>query len=212
MPYNAGVKNEPTQFNQLQVHQQALRACQACPQMIGPVITGTTVLSRIMLIGQAPGDREGEIGRPFAWTAGKTLFKWFASQGVDEATFREAVYIASVCRCFPGKNPKGGDRVPNKSEIKNCRFWMEKEFELQRPKLIILVGKLAISQFLPVNKLTDVIGLKFEREIAGERCTLLPLPHPSGASTWHRTEPGVSLLQEALNLLGSDPEWQRLIN
>jgi len=204
------VKNESTSYIDIHTHQQALRECKACPQMIGPVITGTTVVSPIMLIGQAPGDKEGIIGRPFGWTAGKTLFKWFASQGVDEERFREAVYIASVCRCFPGKNPKGGDRVPNKDEITNCRRWMDKEFALQQPKLIILVGKLAISQFLPVNKLTDVIGLKFEREIAGEQCTLIPLPHPSGASTWHRTEPGISLLQVALALLGEHPEWQRL--
>jgi uracil-DNA glycosylase len=100
--------------------------------------------------------------------------------------------------------------VPNKEEIKNCSSWMQEEFELQQPKLIILIGKLAISQFLPVNKLTDVIGLKFEREIAGEQCTLIPLPHPSGASTWHRKEPGIGLLQVALELLGEHPEWQRL--
>lgn len=207
-----GVKINTQQLIELKNHQQALRACSVCPEMIGPVITGNAVLSNIMLVGQAPGDKEGVIGRPFGWTAGKTLFKWFDSQGVDEETFRASVYIASVCRCFPGKNPKGGDRVPNKSEIANCRDWMEKEFVLQQPKLIILVGKLAISQFLPVKKLTDVIGLKFEREIAGEPCTLIPLPHPSGASTWHRTEPGVSLLQEALTLIGEHPEWQRLIN
>lgn len=206
--YNRRMDKHSDQYKQLLQHQSELRGCKVCPQMIGPVITGAAVLSRIMLVGQAPGDREGDIGRPFAWTAGKTLFKWFASQGVDEARFRESVYIASVCRCFPGKNPKGGDRVPNKTEIQHCQHWMHKEFELQKPKLIILVGKLAISQFLPVNKLTDVIGLKFEQEIAGQPCTLLPLPHPSGASTWHRSEPGVSLLQEALKLLGEDPEWQ----
>ncbi|PID46952.1 MAG: uracil-DNA glycosylase [Proteobacteria bacterium] len=180
--------------------------------MIGPVITGTAVLSKVMLIGQAPGDREGIVGRPFGWTAGKTLFKWFEGQGIDEESFRRLVYIVSVCRCFPGKKPKGGDRVPSKQEIQNCRAWLQQELLLQRPKLIILVGKLAISQFLPINKLTDVIGLTFEQEIAGEQCTLLPLPHPSGASTWHRTAPGKELLQVALDLLGKHPEWQRLMN
>jgi uracil-DNA glycosylase len=178
--------------------------------MIGPVITGVPVVSRVMLIGQAPGDREGDIGRPFAWTAGKTLFKWFASQGIDEERFRESVYIASVCRCFPGKKPKGGDRVPNPQEIAQCSEWMSQEFKILKPRLIILVGKLAISQFLPLERLTDVIGLRFEREIEGEQCTLIPLPHPSGASTWHRKEPGISLLNEALNRLGEDPEWQAL--
>lgn len=201
------VKNKQSQLLE---HQEKLRACKACPEMIGPVITGAAVISKVMLIGQAPGDREGDIGRPFAWTAGKTLFKWFASQGVSEEQFREQVYIASVGRCFPGKKPKGGDRVPNKSEIANCQHWMEKEFSIQQPRLIILVGKLAISQFLPLNRLTDVIGLQFEQEIEGELCTLIPLPHPSGASTWHQTDPGASLLHAALHLLGAHPEWQRL--
>lgn len=196
--------------SQLIQHQTQLRDCKACPEMIGPVITGVPVVSRVMLIGQAPGDREGDIGRPFAWTAGKTLFKWFASQGIDEERFRESVYIASVCRCFPGKKPKGGDRVPNPQEIAQCSEWMSQEFKILKPRLIILVGKLAISQFLPLERLTDVIGLRFEREIEGEQCTLIPLPHPSGASTWHRKEPGISLLNEALNRLGEDPEWQAL--
>lgn len=184
-----------------------LRECTACPNMIGPVITCEPVLSKVVLVGQAPGDREGLIGKPFGWTAGKTLFKWFASQGVSESAFRHSVYIASVCRCFPGKKAKGGDRVPDRDEIASCRRWMDAEFELLQPRLIILVGKLAISQFLPVKKLTDVIGQQFEQEIAGQMCTLIPLPHPSGASTWHQSEPGSLLLKQALNKLGAHPEW-----
>ncbi len=175
--------------------------------MIGPVITCEPVVSKIVLVGQAPGDREGVIGKPFGWTAGKTLFKWFASQGVSEEAFRRSVYIASVCRCFPGKKPKGGDRVPDKNEISNCRQWMEAEFALLQPQLIILVGKLAISQFLTVDKLTDVIGQQFEQEIAGQGCSLIPLPHPSGASTWHQREPGLLLLNQALEKLGDHPAW-----
>ena len=194
-------------LNSLIMHQKHLRECKACPNMIGPVITGQPVAAGIVMVGQAPGDREGVIGKPFGWTAGKTLFKWFASQGVSEEAFRRSVYIASVCRCFPGKKPKGGDRVPDKNEIANCRQWMSAEFEIIKPRLIILVGKLAISQFLTINKLTDVIGQSFEREIAGQQCTLIPLPHPSGASTWHQSEPGRGLLNEALIKLGSHSEW-----
>ncbi|MBA1331845.1 uracil-DNA glycosylase, partial [Candidatus Endoriftia persephone str. Guaymas] len=74
----------------LQHHQQQLRACQRCP-------TGQPALSAVMLIGQAPGDREGPAGHPFAWTAGKTLFKWFQQIGMDEAQFRSQVYMAAVC-------------------------------------------------------------------------------------------------------------------
>ena len=75
------------------------------------------------------------MGKPFAWTAGRNLFKWFGTLGVDEETFRDNVYMAAVCRCFPGKNPKGGDRVPSEEEIANCAPWLERELEICRPEL-----------------------------------------------------------------------------
>ncbi|HHJ36767.1 MAG TPA: uracil-DNA glycosylase [Gammaproteobacteria bacterium] len=178
--------------------------------MVPPVIIGQAVNSEILLIGQAPGDREGDLGRPFAWTAGKTLFKWFESIGVDEETFREQVYMSAVCRCFPGKNPRGGDRVPDKKEIKTCSRWINKEIELLRPRLIIPVGKLAISQYLPVDKLVDVIGQSIRKKVNDIDVDLLPLPHPSGASTWHRMSPGKELLAQALDLLAQHESWKNL--
>ncbi len=194
----------------LQAHQAALSACRLCPKMIPPVILGQPVMTEILLVRQAPGDREGDLGRPFAWTAGKTLFKWFASIGVDEQVFRDRVYISAVCRCFPGKNPKGGDRVPDKKEIETCSQWLSEEIELLQPKLIIPVGKLAISQYLPVNKLVDVIGKKFDVQMNGVELEMIPLPHPSGASTWHRMSPGKELLAQALDLLARHESWERL--
>ncbi len=196
----------------LQHHQQQLRACQRCPQMIGPVVTGQPALSAVMLIGQAPGDREGPAGHPFAWTAGKTLFKWFQQIGMDEAQFRSQVYMAAVCRCFPGKKPKGGDRVPNKQEIAHCADWMRSEFELLQPRLLIPVGKLAIEQFCHFNRLTEVIGQCHSIDLNDSPADLIPLPHPSGASTWHRTEPGKQLLNDALELIHRHSAWQQLID
>ncbi len=180
--------------------------------MIGPVVTGQAVNSRVMLIGQAPGDKEGPAGRPFAWTAGKTLFKWFQDIGLSEEAFRSQVYMAAVCRCFPGKNPKGGDRVPDREEIANCRQWMEREFSLLQPELLIPVGKLAINQFLQADKLVDIIGMKHSISINDHETDLIPLPHPSGASTWHRTEPGKTLLQDALRLIEGHSTWRELLH
>ena len=199
-----------SQLAMITAHQADLSGCRLCPQMVPPVIIGTAVASEILLVGQAPGDREGELGRPFAWTAGKTLFKWFDSIGVSEADFRRQVYMSAVCRCFPGKNPKGGDRVPNRDEIATCSQWINREIELLQPKLIIPVGKLAISQYLEVGKLVDVIGQKFKREIEGVEVDLIPLPHPSGASTWHRMSPGKELLADALELLSQHHSWLKL--
>ena len=192
-------------------HQQALRACRKCPDMIPPVITGTPVNSKIILIGQAPGDREGELGRPFGWTAGKTLFKWFSSIGLEEEQFRQQIYIAAVCRCFPGKKPKGGDRVPTKDEIAQCKPWLEAEFELMKPTLILPIGKLAISQFIEVDKLIDVIGQSFKKEIGRLTVEIIPLPHPSGASTWHQRPPGKDLLEQALKLIEQHDKWRALL-
>ena len=191
-------------------HQKALSQCRLCPEMIPPVIIGQAVRSEILLIGQAPGDKEGDLGRPFAWTAGKTLFRWFESIGVDESDFRRQVYMSAVCRCFPGKNPKGGDRVPNKIEIETCSHWLNTEIALLQPKLILPVGKLAIAQYLTVDKLVDVIGKRFEKNVNGVKTDIIPLPHPSGASTWHRMKPGKDLLANALGLLSQHQAWHRL--
>jgi len=178
--------------------------------MKGPVISGTPNLSRILMVGQAPGEREGQFGRPFAWTAGKTLFGWYRQIGIEEMAFREHVYIAAVCRCFPGKKPKGGDRVPDRDEISRCASWLNAEIQILQPDLLIPVGKLAIEQFLPVKRLKDVIGKRHVVDIEGRSVDAIPLPHPSGVSTWHRVEPGKTLLQDALKLIGQHPVWQAI--
>ena len=194
----------------IEQHQAQLRACTACPDMIGPVVVGRPVVSPVMMIGQAPGVKEGPAGRPFAWTAGKTLFKWFASIGLDEEAFRSRVYMAAVCRCYPGKNPKGGDRLPSKLEVANCDRWLQAEYALLKPRLVILVGKLAIERFLPAGRLSDVVGRLHPVTLAGQPAELAPLPHPSGLSTWFKTEPGISLLAQALELIGQHPAWREI--
>src|SRR5215211_3859569 len=109
-----------TTLIQLRRHVAHLKSCAACPDMIRPVVTGQPVMSPVMLIGQAPGVREGPAGRPFAWTAGKTMFGWFSELRIDEEQFRSRVYMAAVCRCFPGKAVGGGDRVPSPEEVTRC--------------------------------------------------------------------------------------------
>lgn len=193
-------------------HRSALAQCKECPEMTGPVVSGSPVLSPILLIGQAPGDKEGGFGKPFAWTAGKTLFKWFESIGLNETEFRRRVYMAAVCRCFPGKNPKGGDRVPNRQEIENCAKWLQAEMDLLKPELILPVGKLAIAQLMPVKRLNDVVGDIHSVNFHGHRTDAIPLPHPSGASTWHRTEPGMALLESALERIESHSAWRKVVS
>lgn len=188
--------------------------------MIGPVILGKPNVSPVMLIGQAPGPREGSIGHPFGWTAGTTLFRWIATLGVDEETFRDRAYIAAVCRCFPGKMQGAsagskGDRVPSPVEIGNCRTWMEQEIALVHPRLILPVGKLAITQVLGASvgkdpPLTSVVGRSHRVTFLGTEVDAIPLPHPSGLSAWHKVEPGKTLLTQALDLVSDHEAWREL--
>jgi len=195
----------------LRLHIARLRNCRRCPRMHPPPVSGGPVVSRVMIVGQAPGVREPVAGKPFAWTAGRTLFRWFEeTSGMNEEMVRAKIYFAAVCRCFPGKAPGGSDRVPNPQEIANCSSWLDREIAILQPRLIIPVGKLAIAQFLPLTKLEEVIGHIFRKQRAGRRFDLIPLPHPSGASPWHKIPPGRELLARALELLASHPAMSQI--
>jgi uracil-DNA glycosylase len=196
---------------QLEQHVALLRQCRRCPRMLPPPISGGAVLSKVILIGQAPGVKEPVLNKPFAWTAGRTLFGWFDEFcGMDEENVRAKIYFAAVCRCFPGKTAGGGDRVPAPDEIRNCSSWMNDEIDLLQPDLVIPVGKLAIAQFLPFKKLNEIVGRSFRIRDQGRTFDLIPLPHPSGASPWHRIPPGLGLLRKAMRLVARHPAMRRL--
>jgi uracil-DNA glycosylase len=198
-------------IRKLRVLHAELDACRACPNMIGPVVHGAPVASGILLVGQAPGPREGSFGRPFAWTAGKTLFRWFEEAfGVGEDEFRAKVYIAAVARCFPGKASGGGDRRPDAEETARCRTYLVRETEILQPKLVLPVGTMAIEQVLATKeKLSDLIGTVRRAPYHGVTADIIPLPHPSGASPWHKMEPGKTLLGKALTAIAKHPEVKR---
>lgn len=193
----------------MQVHAE-LEHCTACPRMIGPVVHGPPVVTPVFLLGQAPGPREGSLGRPFAWTAGRTLFRWFEEGvGIDEARFRETIYMAAVARCFPGKASGGGDRKPDAEEILSCRRFLAREVAILKPELVLAVGSLAISETLgPLakgKKLDALVGTLVRTTWHGHATDVIALPHPSGASPWHKLEPGKTLLRKALGLVKTHP-------
>jgi uracil-DNA glycosylase len=208
---SVGVTPAPATLRKLRTLHVELDACRACPKMIGPVVHGPAVASGILLVGQAPGPREGSFGRPFAWTAGKTLFRWFEEAlGVGEDEFRAKVYMAAVARCFPGKAPGGGDRRPDAEETARCRPYLERETAILQPKLVLPVGTMAIEQVLGTKeKLNDLIGSVRRARYHGVETDVVPLPHPSGASPWHKMEPGKTLLRKALEAIASHPETRR---
>jgi uracil-DNA glycosylase len=156
-----------------------------------------------MLVGQAPGPTEATVRRPFQGRAGKTLFRWLARAGFSEADAREFFYIAAVTRCYPGPHPGGrGDRVPTPGERARCAPWLEAELALIRPPLVVTLGRLAADRFLTPAPLAALVGTVRPAAVAGQPTTILPLPHPSGASGWLNLPAHRALLDRALDLLG----------
>jgi uracil-DNA glycosylase len=190
----------------LEQHSAALAACRRCGYEgdILPIVSPARA-PRVMLVGQAPGRTEATSGRPFAGRAGGTLFRWLASVGLDEATAREHIYIAAVTRCYPGPSASGrGDRVPSPRECDLCASWLHDELRIIRPRVIVPVGRLAIDRFLGTEALDRLIGRAHDVEHAGGRSLTIPLPHPSGASSWIHEAEHKAQLQSALHLLGQE--------
>src|SRR5438045_8670276 len=92
-------------------HVVRLMQCRRCPRMHSTPVSGGAVVSDVMLIGQAPGPREPVLQKPFAHTAGRTLFQWFEKFcGLAELTGSSKSYFGGVLRCFRGKTMAGCGR------------------------------------------------------------------------------------------------------
>ena len=210
--------------------QARMAACRICLDAGYDIVPGAVfsgdVGARVLLFGQAPGITEQTIKRPFNGMSGTRLFKWLAEAGWDEDDFRQNHYMTAVTKCYPGRHKSGkGDRVPTKGEQRLCRPFLTQELNLINPRLLILIGGLAIKQFYPAQtRLRDVIGSGqfFSAEAAPNRLNfslegsekvwevqdedgwyIVPLPHPSGASLWTNSAENRALIARALALLSN---------
>jgi len=179
-----------------------LARCRACVEAGYPLeslpVRAPFARQPAYMFGQAPGIVEGAERRPWRGRAGATLRRWL---GLDEDAFYATFYCASVTRCYPGRAASGrGDRTPTPRERELCRFWRDWELELLRPRLIVPVGGLAIKQLLGLSGLADCIGCRFERD----GVAVVPLPHPSGASSWLNAAANRALVAEAVRLVHAE--------
>jgi uracil-DNA glycosylase len=181
--------------------------CRAC-LLAGHPLESLPVIApgsgqRAYLFGQAPGIVEGDERRPWRGRAGKTLRRWL---DLDEDVFYATFYCASVTRCYPGRAPSGrGDRTPTTEERRLCEGWRDEELRLLAPHVVVTVGGLAAQSFLGRIAISDCVGARYETAGA----VVVPLPHPSGASSWlndarnrRRVDEAVALVREALATLG----------
>jgi uracil-DNA glycosylase family 4 len=179
-----------------------LSRCRACVEAGYPLeslpVHAPGTGQRAYLFGQAPGPIEGVERLPWRGSAGRKLREWLAL-GEDE--FYASFYCASVTRCDPGRSPTGrGDRTPEPREQELCAFWRSWELELLRPELIVTVGLLALKRQLGFTTLTPHIGERYEQE----GTVVIPLPHPSGASSWPYDPANAERLDRALALVRSE--------
>lgn len=190
----------------LDSHLERLAACRRCghPDAVLPILSRAR-RPQVMLVGQAPGKVEIDSRKPFSGRAGRTLFRWLEQAGLEEVEARERIYISAMTRCFPGPHPSGrGDRVPGRHELEQCRSWLEDELRLIRPRLVIPVGKLAIGYFLGEAPLSEIVGKRHVARHVGGESVLVPLPHPSGASSWIHAPGHRELVDRALALIGAE--------
>ncbi len=185
----------------LEKHRIGVLACSRCfPEGENAPVVDQPKRSRVLLVAQAPGSTEVATRLPFTGPAGKTLERWFARAGMS----REEVYLSALARCFPGKARRGklgghgGDLPPSRAMIRACRPHLLREFELLGPEVVVPVGGLAIKELLGFTRLCEAVGRTFERD----GVVYVPLPHPSGASTWLNGSENQERLKKALATLG----------
>ena len=189
-------------YRSIESLQRDTARCRACVEAGYPLeslpVRAPYAGQHAYLFGQAPGIVEGEERLPWRGRAGQKLRRWLE---LDEETFYATFYCASVTRCYPGRAPSGrGDRTPTPREQDLCELWRNRELELLHPRLIVTVGGLALRRMLGLTDLTAAIGERFDRD----GVPVVPLPHPSGASSWPHAPGNAERLERALGLVRTE--------
>jgi DNA polymerase len=144
---------------------------------LNPVPGEGSASAELMIIGEAPGAKEDQLGRPFVGASGKFLDAMLASIGLE----RQDVFITNIVKFRPPKN-----RDPSPGEIKACMHILYQEIDALRPKLIVLLGRHASNTFFPDLTISEAHGEPLVRAIklgakAQLQQTFLPLYHPAAA-------------------------------
>jgi DNA polymerase len=139
-----------------------------CEQATNLVPGEGSATASVVLVGEAPGAKEDESGRPFVGGAGKLLDRLLEEAGLQ----RSDVFITNVVKARPP-----GNRDPKADEVAHHLPWLEAQLEVIAPKLIVPLGRHALTRFAPDAKITQAHGSVIERD--GR--TLFPMFHPAAA-------------------------------
>lgn len=128
--------------------------------------------SKVLLIGEAPGEQEAVQRRPFVGRSGKLLRKTLEEVGLPA----NKVWISNIVKARPPQN-----RDPSPAEIAAYRPWLNKEIELLDPDLIVTLGRLSMAKFLPKVKISQVHGRIHKVVFNNKTLLVLPMYHPAAA-------------------------------
>ena len=165
-----------------------IEACEKCPLhrfRLNAVPGEGSVNARLMLVGEAPGAREDESGRPFVGRSGALLTELLSCIGLS----RSEVFITSVLKSRPPKN-----RTPSRSEIEACRPYLEHQIEIINPQIIMLLGGVAVSSIIAPWKMAEAHGKFYESD---DR-TFFITYHPAAALRFPRFK---DLMKEDFEIL-----------
>lgn len=145
-----------TPKNQIEALHEIIRNCTLCPlhrTRTNAVPGEGSASAHVMFIGEAPGASEDRAGRPFVGRSGELLTSMIQEIGLK----RDDVFITSILKSRPPKN-----RTPIKSEIDVCRPYLEQQIEIINPKIIVLLGGVAISSLIGPWKVSEAHGKFYE--------------------------------------------------
>ncbi len=141
--------------------------CDLCQTRTNVVLCDGVVTARVMIVGEAPGATEDELGLPFVGRSGQLLIKLFGEIGIP----REDIYIANVLKCRPPEN-----RDPTRFEIEQCRAFLSSQISFVAPRVIVPVGNFATRFVLSTKEgITKLRGKTFTQ---GES-VVVPTVHPA---------------------------------
>lgn len=128
----------------------------------------------VMLIGDAPGNREDMLGTPFVGSAGKLLDRILIALSVD----REGIFITNAFRCKPANND-----LPKKSQLlpcwEACKPYLVAELKRVKPKVVVLMGSTTLSLVGGVQPITKYEGMELEPDVLGWKCRVFASFHPA---------------------------------
>lgn len=172
-PFVPGVPATVPRYRSLVKLNDEMACCTRCDLALGrtQVVRGIgPKRARVLFLGEAPGASEDRAGEPFVGSAGRLLDRLLEESGL----LRSDIYITNVVACRPAKN-----RAPRASEVKAHAPWLEEQLRLVQPEVIVTLGRVALTYFIPGAKITELSGRAQELEWQGRALRLLPLFHPA---------------------------------